>query len=246
MRNELSADFPRLPNSVLTLVAVLAGIGVMHDANSQGNRPEPMVFDLVDPLGAPPNKLEVNTLLDYSPREGKLEWSPEVEYSFAKGHSIEFELPLENTAVKEYKVSLQGYFGKLAQGRMIHGWQSIGRRKNEEKAYAAELLYLNDYKFSEKWSMMNMFGFRNTAIGKAGEFIGLLNNTLFYSFSKRFSLGVELNSEIWGPKWRYRLTPQAQYSFDKNVMIQIGGGPSQLNEEHKTDWLLTSRLIYDF
>ena len=126
------------------------------------------------------------------------------------------------------------------------GRRSGGEKKMKKKAYAAELLYLNDYKFSEKWSMMNMFGFKNTAIGKSGEFIGLLNNTLFYSFSKRFSVGVELNSEIWGQKWRYRLTPQAQYSFGKNAMIQIGGGPSQLNEEHKTDWLLTSRLIYDF
>ena len=44
--------------------------------------------------------------------------------------------------------------------------------------------------------MMNMLGVRHTAIGKSGEFIGLLNNTLFYSFSRRFSFGVELNSQI--------------------------------------------------
>jgi hypothetical protein len=103
------------------------------EANSQGNRPEPMVFDLVDPLGAPPNKSEVNTLLDYSPRDGKLEWSPEVEYSFAKGHSIEFELPLENTAVKEYKVLLRVAFGKLAQGRMLQAGRRWGGGKMKKK-----------------------------------------------------------------------------------------------------------------
>ena len=171
--------------------------------------------------------------------------------AFAKGHAIEFELPLENTTVNQYKVTLQGYFGELMNGRMLHGWQAGGRRKNEEKAYGAEVLYLNDYKFSDKWSMMNMLGVRHTAIGKSsGEFVGLLNNSVFYSFTSHFSFGVELNSEIGARDYRYRLTPQIQYSHGKDVIIQLGGGPSQLttqwNEEKKTEWLVTSRLIYDF
>ena len=33
-----------------------------------------------------------------------------------------------------------------------------------------------------------MLGVRHTAIGKSGEFIGVLNNTLFYSFSSVFRL----------------------------------------------------------
>jgi hypothetical protein len=73
---------------------------------------------------------------------------------------------------------------------------------------------------------------------------------VFYSFSKRFSFGVELNNEIGARNYRYQLTPQFQYSISKNGIIQIGGGPSQLttqwNEEKKTEWLLISRLIYDF
>jgi hypothetical protein len=233
------------------LPAVLAGLGVIPDAYSQNDRPEPMVFDLVDPLGAPKGETEINTLLDYSPSTGKLQWAPELEYAFAKGHAIEFELPLENTTVNQYKVTLQGCFGELMKGRMLHGWQAGGRRINEEKVYAAEALYLNDYKFSDKWSMMNMLGVRHTAIGKSsGEFVGLLNNSLFYSFTESFSLGVELNSEIGARDYRYRLTPQIQYSYGKEVIIQLGGGPSQLttrwDEEKKTEWLVSSRLIYDF
>ncbi|SEO45525.1 hypothetical protein SAMN05216316_0253 [Nitrosovibrio sp. Nv6] len=235
--------------------ALLAWLSLTHDAqsqesdasgNSHSSRPEPMVFDLVDPLGAPKGEFEINTLLDYSTRTGQLEWSPEIEYSFADGYAIELELPLENTLLKEYKVSLQGIFGKLDSGRMIHGWQAIGRRKNEEKAYTAEILYLNDYKFSTKWSMMNMFGVRHTTLGKSGDFVGLLNNSLFYSYSKHLSLGIELNGEIREQEWRYRLTPQLQYVFNKQAILQLGGGPSRLNEEKKTDWLLTSRLIYSF
>jgi hypothetical protein len=246
---------PGYIRGLASISAVVIGFCLTHDAygekgerapGSQGNRPEPMVFDLVDPLGAPKGKLEVNTLLDYSPRSGQVEWSPEVEYSFAKGHAIEFELPLENTTRQEYKVSLQGTFGHLAKGRMLHGWQAIGRRKIEEKVYAAELLYVNDYRFSNQWSTMNMIGARHTAIGKSGELIVLMNNSLFYSFSEHFILGVELNTEIGKHDWRYRLTPQIQYVAGKGVSIQLGGGPSQLNETSKTEWLLTSRVIYDF
>lgn len=236
------------------LPAILAGLGAASNACSgesdggspQGDRPEPMVFDLVDPLGAPKGELETNAFLDYSTRSGRLEWSPEIEYSFADGYAIELELPFENTSLSEYKVAMQGTFGRLDSGRMIHGWQAIGRRKIEEKAYGAEVLYLNDYKFSKTWSMMNMFGFRRTAFGESGEFIGLANNSLFYSFSKRFSVGIELNSEIGAREYRYRLTPQLQRTFGRKALFQFGGGPSHLNDEKRTEWLLTSRLIYGF
>ena len=204
-----------------------------------------MVFDLVDPLGAPKGELEINTLLDYVPRTGKLEWQPEIEYVFADGYAAEFELPLENSTVQQYKVSLQGTFGKLAKGRMIHGWQAIGRRRTEEKAFAAEILYLNDYKFSKKWSMMNMFGVRRTALEESGDFVGVVNNSLFYSHTEKFSVGIELNSEIGERRWRYRLTPQFQFSFARKAVFQFGGGPSQLDRE-RTDWLITSRLVYSF
>ncbi len=228
------------------LFACFCMIAVAYAENGVPNgRPEPMIFDLVDPLGAKKGEVELNSLFDYSPRTGQFQLSPEIEYAFKNGHAIELELPVENTTLNEYKVALQGTLGKLFQGRMIHGWQTIGRRKNDEKEYGAELLYLNDYKFSEKWSMMNMFGFRRTAFSDNGEFVGLSNNSLFYKLYNRLSLGVELNSEITN-KYHYRLTPQIQYAFTKNASIQFGGGPSQLNEEKRIEWLVTSRLIYDF
>lgn len=208
-------------------------------------RPEPMVFDLVDPLGSKKGETEIGSLFDYSTRSGQAQWSPEIEYSFMKGHAIELELPVENTTLSQYKISLQGTLGTLFQKRMIHGWMIIGRRKNEEKEYGAEMLYLNDYKFSEKWSMMNMFGLRRTAFNEGGEFVGLSNNSLFYMYARGVSFGVELNSEITG-KYYYRLTPQIQYGLSKNAVIQFGGGPSQLNEDRRTEWMVTSRILYDF
>jgi hypothetical protein len=242
---------------LISMSAFLAGLGLMQNAHGdkskaeivtglQANRPEPMVFDLVDPLGAPKGELEVNALLDYSPRTGQFQWSPEIEYSFADGYAIELELPFEGSSLDEYKLSLQGTFGKLANGRMIHGWQAIGRRITEQKAFGAEALYLNDYKFSDKWSTMNMLGLRHSAIGKSGELIVLVNNSVFYSHSQHLAIGIELNSEIGERDWRYRLTPQVQYSMGKNTVIQLGGGPSQLNDTQKTEWLLSSRLVYNF
>ena len=88
-------------------------------------------------------------------------------------------------------------------------------------------------------------GVRRTALGESGDFIGVVNNSLFYSHTEKFSVGVELNSEINGRRWRYRLTPQLQFSFGKNAIFQFGGGPSQLDRE-RTDWLITSRLVYSF
>ena len=51
--------------------------------------PEPMVFDLVRPLGAARGELEVNSLFRLPvAREGRLLWAPEVEYTFADGYGI--------------------------------------------------------------------------------------------------------------------------------------------------------------
>src|SRR5688500_18024187 len=85
----------------IILAALLPGFGLSTPAQGD-DRPEPMVFDLVDPLGAPKGELEINTLMDFVPRTGKLEWQPEIEYAFADGYAAEFELPLENSTVQQY------------------------------------------------------------------------------------------------------------------------------------------------
>lgn len=229
----------------LVISLCIAPIAYADKTGLTSGRPEPMVFDLVDPLGSKKGEFEINTLMDYSPRTGQFQWSPEIEYSFAKGHAIELELPVENSTLTEYKVSLQGTLGELLQKRMIHGWQIIGRRENNEKEFAGEALYINDYKFSEKWSTMNMIGARRTRFNEEGDFFCLANNSVFYQYHFRFAIGIELNSEIRN-HYHYRLTPQIQYAFTKKAFIQFGGGPSQLNDEKRTEWLVTSRLVFDF
>lgn len=208
--------------------------------------PEPLVFDLVRPLGSPRGELEVNTLLSRFSRTGRVAWAPEIEYAFADGYAIELELPLEGSSLEEYKLGLQGTFGELFNRRMIHGWQALGRYHRHNNAYSADILYLNGVRMSNKWSTMNMLGLRRTDFGRHGDMAGLINGSLFYHFSSSLTLGVEMNNEIHGPRrWRYRLTPQLHYSFSSNKAIQIGGGPARLDNT-KTDWLLASRFIYTF
>jgi hypothetical protein len=59
--------------------------------------PEPMVFDMVRPLGARRGELEVNVLgLVPLKRDGgapAIEWAPEVEWAIRDGFAVEFELP---------------------------------------------------------------------------------------------------------------------------------------------------------
>lgn len=217
---------------------------------SKAARPEPMVFDLVQSLGADRGETEVNTLMSFSQRSGEVNWSPEIEYAFADGYGIELELPFQDSYLDKYKVSLQGTIGTLIEERMIHGWQAIGKRVNSDKTYEADFLYLNDIRLSRNWSMMNMAGIRFRGIGEpgdsSGEAVPLVNNSVFYRFSDYFTVGCELNNEIRSNGWRYRVTPQMQYIFNKHNIVQLGGGPSRLEERVKTDWLFSARVIYSF
>ncbi|WP_072767690.1 hypothetical protein [Nitrosospira sp. Nsp11] len=58
----------------------------------------------------------------------------------------------------------------------------------------------------------------------------MINNNVFYRFSDYFTVGCELNNEIRSNGWRYRVTPQMQYIFNKHNIVQLGGGPSRLDE----------------
>jgi hypothetical protein len=165
--------------------------------------PEPMLFDLVRPLGAAKGELEINTLVDYALRGGYTEWAPEIEYAFMNGYAIELELPFEDSSVAKYKLALQGTFGRLLSSKMIHGWQIIGSYDRHHKAYVTDTLYLNGMRFSgqwRNWSMFNMVGMRNNFSVRQERLNGILNNSIFYNVSRQLTLGFEVNNEI--PRWK--------------------------------------------
>ena len=249
---------------VFMLLAVMTSTAIIASANASNNNhtfgpldatqssviphiPEPMLFDLVRPLGAAKGELEINTLVDHALRAGHTEWAPEIEYAFLDGYAIELELPFQDFSVAEYKLALQGTIGTLLGARMIHGWQIIGRYDRHEKAYLTDTLYLNGMRLSSKWSMFHMLGIRNNFSEKRERFNGLLNNNLFYQFSRQLTLGFEVNNEMprWS-KWRYRLVPQIHYDFTPHTSLQVGGGPSKLEDPKRTEWTVAWRLIHAF
>jgi hypothetical protein len=239
------------------LLYFLYGFGMINNVYSGTNDavlssqelgiPEPLVFDLVRPLNSPKGELEINALINRSSQTGEFSWAPEFEYAFSDGYAVELELPFENSTLEEYKIGLQGTFGELLDGRMIHGWQALGRYGRHKKKYSADILYLNGIRLSNKWSTMNMVGIRHIDFGETDNIAALVNNNLFYHYSQSLTLGVELNSEINTRKsWHYRLTPQIHYSMSSDKAIQIGGGPSNLDNVIKTDWLVTVRIMQTF
>jgi hypothetical protein len=209
--------------------------------------PEPMVFDLVRPLGAQKGELEINTLAEYDFEHRLVEWAPEIEYAFMDLYAFELELPMENGAVDAYKFAFQGTFKnhRNQHSRFIHGWQYIGEYIIDDRRFENNLLYLFGYKFNERWSTLNMVGFRHTDPSSKGDFEGLVNGTLFYSTPGGLVLGLEIN-------WEHRpnrpnrtlIMPQTHLRLSKHTDLQIGGGLKQIANRHFPH--LAMRLIYAF
>ena len=101
---------------------------------------EPMVFDLIWPLGAKGGEGEVNVLslaplrhksrrsnhvadplglVRRSPDREGLEWAPEIEYAVYDGVELECEVPMENTHLEAYSDRILGPLSPCWSGR--HG-----------------------------------------------------------------------------------------------------------------------------
>ena len=89
--------------------------------------PEPMIFDLVRPLGTAKGEFEVNSLF-IAPlkRGGRAYWAPEIEYSFGRGLAVEFELPISGLEVESYKMAAQQKLPIRRTRMFTHGLQGIG------------------------------------------------------------------------------------------------------------------------
>jgi len=249
------ADMKKYPLAFLLLIFISSAhanqkVSETSDAASSSEEfgiPEPLVFDMVRPLGSPKGEVEVNAFLNQATSGGPMQWSPEIEYSFADGYAIELQLPYENSHLGEYQVAMQATLPALIEGRMVQGLQGIARKTRHSDAHSADLLYLNGIRFSEKWSTMNMVGARRSAFNGNGEIHGLLNSAWFYHMSSQLILGVEVNNEIHKHNnWHYRLTPQVHYSFDDNKAIQFGVGPSRLADNKKLEKMMALRFVYSF
>jgi hypothetical protein len=184
--------------------------------------PEPLVFDLIRPLGAERGELEVNTLVRYKPN-GAVHWAPEIEYAFAKGYGLEFELPMENQNIETYKVALQGTLPGPWKRKFIHGWQGIGEVARRQPYWQTDALYLAGLRFRPKWSVFSMTGWRAERGNVHGNAL-LGNYSLFRHQSKNTTFGLETNYKSPGATGRsFLMMPQTHVRASR-INVQFGLG----------------------
>lgn len=210
--------------------------------------PEPMVFDLVRPLGAKRGEWEVNTLaliplaqksetidsvadpsglVRRSSDKKGVEWAPEIEMVLVDGVAIELEFPMENTTLEAYKIAGQVTFGTAFENRFIHGMQAIVQYNIDPKRWTTTLLYLGGWRLNTLWSVLGMVGARGVTNGAPGgsDVEVLTNVTVFADFTNRLVGGFETNlNQVIGGDANVLLMPQVHYEVGKHWMLQAGGG----------------------
>lgn len=188
--------------------------------------PEPMVFDMMRPLGARKGELESNVLATspLSGRERTTHWAPEVEYAFADGLAIEFEFPFEDDRLADFKLGLQATFGTFNQGRSVHGAQYMGIYDRKRHTYLNTLVYTLGHRFNERWSSMSMLGLADISWSRSSRRNDLIvNQSLFFDATESTVLGLEVNY-LTGNEGHVLLMPQIHRKLSRSMNVQFGLG----------------------
>lgn len=190
--------------------------------------PEPMVFDLARSLGARSGELEVNTLLLLRRRGGRIvaQWAPEVEWAFARGYTLELELPFHNDTLDGVKLAAQGTFGVFGGRRFIHGWQWLNELALEDQSVTSSLLYLLGARMSERWSAFVMLGGRAhfDPEDQSAHASLLANASVFADLTDHLAVGIEANTVWQSERWQVMVIPQVHASLTHWLKLQVGVG----------------------
>ena len=204
-------------------------IGLCAPAKAQTHYPdvpEPMVFDMMRPLGAKRGEMEANTLAttSLSGADRSVQWAPEVEYALADGFAIEGELPFEDGRLVELKLGLQAAFGTFDGGRSAHGVQYLGIYDRDARHYRSSFAYMVAHRYNDRWSSVSMAGLGNVSLsGGRGRNAAIVNHSLFYDSTDGQILGLELNYR--GGADGYMLAmPQIHQRLADKVNVQAGIG----------------------
>ena len=238
----------RPPNRVFAVDTPPSTIERISGEEKGPRIPEPMVFDLIRPLGGRRGEREINVLgmiplrrkartvddatdplglVRRSPDRQGIEWAPEIEYDVSDGLGIEFELPMEDNRVEAYKGAGQVTFGTALEHRFIHGAQVIVQYDSQPKLWTTTFLYLAGFRFNETWSMFGMFGPRAELGGRVTDrrTEWLSNVTLFADMTDRLVAGLETNlGQVIDGHASLLIMPQLHYEVSKRWMIQGGIG----------------------
>lgn len=241
----------RLASAPVLAAFSLAAPGAAKTVGGAPLIPEPMVFDMIRPLAAPRGELEANTLALFplNARGEDIDWAPEIEYAFANGWAVEFELPFENERLSAYKFALQGTFGTFAGNRGVHGVQTIVEIDRDTGRLDTSLLYIAGVRYSEKWSTLTMIGVnRPSDAPLPGERRGdalLVNHSIFNDVGKHIVLGVETNIRAGRSNAKWLVMPQVHQRLSEKVMLQAGLG-AQKSPQRAAHPTAAVRLIKEF
>ena len=208
--------------------------------------PEPMIFDLVRPLGAKKGEMEINTIIKYDPGDGHLIWSPEIEFMLDDKLGVEIELPFNNESLEAVKFALQKTFEPKSK-KFIHGLQNLYRYDFQNSKNTFDNTYIAGYRFNKSFSDIFMKGIRLSFEEGDATTKGLFNNTLFYEY-KKFKLGLETNLVYGTSRNNYFiLMPQIQFPIRKNLFLQLGTGTERSGDSDSQSLSTTSaaRLIFE-
>jgi hypothetical protein len=243
-----------LPLVVSALAAALISIGPAHagaPGTGRGNPeqggagvpviPEPMLFDMIRPLGGRQGELEANVLATSRLDGHAPEWAPEVEMAVADGLAVELELPMTGARVDAFKLGLQGTFGTALQGRFVHGVQYLGTADRAGR-WGSSLLYLAGMRHDRRWSSLTMLGLKSRTTTSRP--VTLINHSLFRDVGRRTTAGVEFNRR-GGADGNWLLLPQLHRRVGSETVMQAGAGIDKPRGSRATP-LASLRLVREF
>ena len=249
--------FPKRVRRIAILGHVLAATAAIPAFASDPRRgpdiPEPMVFDLIRPLGVRKGEFEANVLgilplsrqrtsdpqFDFvggsdneDIKAGTLELAPEVEYGVLDNFAVELELPIVDGSVVAIKGAGQYTFTAGTTPSFTHGAQNIVLHDVTSHALSTSLLYLAGYRFSPCWSALAMLGANREFGGdnSGSRTLGILNATLFAQWSPNWTLGLETNyANTARGNASLLVMPQVHTRLSQRFSAQLGVG-SQMRE----------------
>lgn len=234
--------------ALLASPALAAAPGTIRGNAEQGGPgvpsiPEPMIFDMIRPLGAVRGELEANVLAVKSLDGSAMAWAPEVEMAVADGLALELELPMTGTRVDSLKLGAQGTFGTGLDGNFVHGVQYLGTLDRGGR-WGSSLLYLAGLRHDRHWSSMTMIGAKAKNSLDPGRLVLLTNHSLFRDVGQRTTAGIEFNRQ-GGRDGNWLLVPQVHQRIGHRAVLQLGAGVEKPRGERRTA-LASLRLVGEF
>ncbi|WP_437203334.1 hypothetical protein [Planctomicrobium sp. SH664] len=267
--NNPAADWNTvLPQPGMFSLAALADDDFAGEEEIVPRIPEPLVFELIRPLGERKGSqaIDVLSLIPLGPTSKKvleyidplgipqygtvrreIFWAPEYEIAIADGLAIEFELPFAGDTLDAYRFAGQYTIGTAFNNSYIHGLQTIIEPDTDLRNWNLSLLYCGGYRVDETWSLLGMIGGRTvTRPGVDDDRTDLLLNlNIFADITPRLTTGVESNFVASDEgNCSLLLTPQVHCELTKRIMLQTGFGAAWDDGDFST--LLALRSIYLF